>query len=316
MTLQELVDEIGRQPIWQADGRRAPHKPLTLLYALGQAMRGNRLVRYADAEEDLRRLLDRFGSPRAQQHPEQPVWRLRAYQGTPTRFWDIVGDTNGIEGAKGNPSSPLMRARIAFGLSESAWAALSVDAASARALAQLLATEIVPRSLQPALLEAVGVDGSVDDSLDHNPDAIDPAVLALVSRRRVETTRTQRDPAFSRKVLEAYDRACAICAISPRLGTEHFGLEAAHIRWVRYDGPDVTPNGLCLCKMHHEALDWGAFKIDHSMKVCVSSRLDRSPESEAMFGRFEGKEIRLPKSEDSRPSEEMLKWHWAEVFKP
>jgi putative restriction endonuclease len=316
MTLQELVDEIGRQPIWQADGKRAPHKPLTLLYALGQAMRGNRIVRYADAEKDLIRLLDRFGHPRATPHPEQPVWRLHAYQGTPTRFWEIVGDTNGIEGAKGNPSSPRMRARIAFGLSGPAWAALSHDATSAQALAQVLADEIVPRSLQPALLDAVGVAGSVGESLDHSPDAIDPALLALVSRRRVATTRTERDPTFSRRVLEAYGRACAICAISPRLGTEHFGLEAAHIRWVRYDGPDVTSNGLCLCKMHHEALDWGAVKIDHSMKVCVSSRLDRSPESEAMFGRFEGKEIRLPRSASSRPSEEMLQWHWDEVFKP
>ncbi|MFM7052511.1 MAG: hypothetical protein ACKOYN_10325, partial [Planctomycetota bacterium] len=209
MTLQELVDEIGRQPIWQADGKRAPHKPLTLLYARGQAMRGNRLVRYADAEKDLIRLLDRFGSPRATQHPEQPVWRLRAYQGTPTRFWEIVGDTRGIEGAQGNPSSPLMRARIEFGLSEPAWAALCGDATSAKALAQVLADEIVPRSLQPALLEAVGFDGSVDDSIDHDPESIDPAVIALASRRRVQTTRTQRDPAFSRKVLEAYGHACA-----------------------------------------------------------------------------------------------------------
>ena len=132
----------------------------------------------------------------------------------------------------------------------------------------------------------------------------------------MQTARAQRDPAFSRRVLDAYDRVCAICAISPRLGAARFGLEAAHIRWAQAGGPDDVPNGLCLCKRHHEALAWGAIRIDESMKVRVSSRLDDSAESVAMFGRFERKAIRLPKCDTSRPNGELLKWHWTEACRP
>jgi putative restriction endonuclease len=149
-----------------------------------------------------------------------------------------------------------------------------------------------------------------------DPDAVEIAPLTLITRRRVRGTRIQRDPAFSRKVLEAYDRACAICSISPKLGADRFGLEAAHIRWARSGGPDEVPNGLCLCRLHHEALDWGAVKVDETMKLRVSSRLERTEESEVMFGQFDGREIRLPRLAQHRPNEEMLRWHWTQVFRP
>ncbi len=318
MTLQELVDEIGQQPSWEANGKRAPHKPLTLLFALGQAMQGNRMIRYEKAEPRLIQLLDRFGPPRGVQHPEQPVWRLRSFRGAPTSFWRLDGDLKGIEGAGGNPRLGLMRERVSFGLSESAWDVICGQAGSAYLIAVQLAEEIVPTTLQYSLLEAVGIDAPAELSL---PAAAETTVascpsLAVVFRQRVTSTRLLRDPAFSRKVLDAYETACAICAISPRLSSQRFGLEAAHIRWAQAGGPDEIPNGLCLCKMHHVALDYGALKIDETMRVRVSSRLDPSTESLEMFGRFEGREIRLPKRNSSHPNEEMLRWHATEVFKP
>jgi putative restriction endonuclease len=315
MTLQELVDEIDLQPAFEQNGKRAPHKPLTLLYALGQALRGRRLVSFRDAEPQLAMLLDRFGPPRATQHPEQPVWRLRLYHRSPTSFWQIAGDTSDIEVAGGNPSAPRMRDRISFGLSESACSVVCNEPANARTLALLLASDIVPPTLQPALLEAVGIDVPTDLPMVGEPGLDVATSLALVSRRRVTVTQVQRDPAFSRKVLDAYGRACAICSISPKLGSDRFGLEAAHIRWARADGPDEVPNGVCLCRMHHVALDWGAIKIDGGMRVRVSSRLDRSAESAAMFHEFEDKLIHLPKETRNHPNELMLRWHWDEVYK-
>ena len=315
MTLQELVDEIDLQPAFEQNGKRAPHKPLTLLYALGQALQGRRLISFRDAEPELAMLLDRFGPPRATQHPEQPVWRLRLYHGAPTSFWQIAGDTHGIEVAGGNPSAPRMRDHISFGLSESACGVVRNEPANARTLALILASDIVPWTLQPALLEAVGLDISIDMPMVVEPRLNIATSLALVSRRRVAVTQLQRDPAFSRKVLDAYGRACAICAISPKLGSERFGLEAAHIRWARDGGPDEVPNGVCLCRMHHVALDYGAIKIDEAMRMRVSSRLERSAESAAIFHEFENKEIRLPQATRDHPSELMLRWHWDEVYK-
>jgi putative restriction endonuclease len=124
-----------------------------------------------------------------------------------------------------------------------------------------------------------------------------------------------RDHAFSRKVRTAYDDACAICTSSPRLDDEVFGLEAAHIRWANADGPDKLYDGVCLCRMHHHALDKGAIKIDHDMRVQVSPKLARSRESDAMFARFGGERIRLPKASADHPHRTMLEWHWSEVFR-
>jgi putative restriction endonuclease len=316
MTLQELIKEIDQQPKWSQDGKRAPHKSLALLYALGQALQGNRLVRYHNAEPTLIHLLDRFGPPRSTQHPEQPVWRLRNYRGNPTSFWEIRGDLNGIEGAGGNPSAARMRDQISFGVSESACAVLCRNPENARGLARALAAELVPDTLQSSLLEATGFGPSADGPTDDAPTPTATAEIAAVLRTRVTATRVRRDPSFARVVMHAYGSACAVCAISPKLGSDRFGLEAAHIRWACAGGPDDIRNGLCLCRMHHDALDWGALKIDAGMQVRVSPRLEQNQESDAMFTRYEGREIRLPRNPADHPSVSMLSWHWEEVFKP
>ncbi|MFM1804233.1 MAG: hypothetical protein RL136_1112, partial [Planctomycetota bacterium] len=66
---------------------------------------------------------------------------------------------------------------------------------------------------------------------------------------------------------------------------------------------------------HHEALDWGAIKVDESMKVRISPRLEVTGTSEEVFARFEGREIHLPRSAQHRPDERMLAWHWREVYR-
>ena len=155
-------------------------------------------------------------------------------------------------------------------------------------------------------------DWSPFDAASAAPDA----PLLLVGRKRVSSARFQRDPAFSRLVRDAYRSECAVCSIAPKLGDELFGLEAAHIRWVNHEGPDIISNGLCLCRMHHVGFDKGAMKVDEQMRVRVSSRLDHSRPSDEMFRRFEGKEIRLPQNSTDNPHQTMLEWHWSEVFKP
>ena len=36
------------------------------------------------------------------------------------------------------------------------------------------------------------------------------------------------------------------------------GLEAAHIRWHQFSGPDINENGLALCSIHHRLFERGA----------------------------------------------------------
>lgn len=76
----ENEDWLGRVAgirTWSRGGKRAPHKPLLLLYALGRLQQTgrNEPVLYAEAEAPLARLLADFGPPRATT-PAYPFKRL------------------------------------------------------------------------------------------------------------------------------------------------------------------------------------------------------------------------------------------------
>ncbi|CCK49687.1 unnamed protein product, partial [Escherichia coli chi7122] len=64
--------------IWHKGEKRAPHKPLLLLYRLAGCLnRHPRLFGYgSEIYEHLHSLLERFGPQRSQHRPDMPFWRL------------------------------------------------------------------------------------------------------------------------------------------------------------------------------------------------------------------------------------------------
>ena len=72
----------------------------------------------------------------------------------------------------------------------------------------------------------------------------------------------RRDPQFRARVLRAYEYRCCVCGFNLLIAGQHAGLEAAHIQWHTAGGPDVEPNGLSLCALHHKLFDLGAFTIE------------------------------------------------------
>jgi len=62
---------------WKQGDQRAPHKPLLVLYALGQWQSGHTNVTFVEAEPELTARLREFGPPRKSNHREQPFWRLQ-----------------------------------------------------------------------------------------------------------------------------------------------------------------------------------------------------------------------------------------------
>src|SRR5262245_66063377 len=77
MTADALLQRFDDLTVWRQGDRRAPHKPLLVLYALGRWQRGLTDVSFREAEKDLKQLLREFGPPRKSDHPEYPFWRLR-----------------------------------------------------------------------------------------------------------------------------------------------------------------------------------------------------------------------------------------------
>src|SRR5262249_326313 len=49
------------------------------------------------------------------------------------------------------------------------------------------------------------------------------------------------------------------------------GIDAAHVRWFAFDGPDELDNGLALCSLHHKLFDFGVLGLDDGHRIRVSS---------------------------------------------
>lgn len=80
-------------------------------------------------------------------------------------------------------------------------------------------------------------------------------------RQRYCCSHLCRKASFRNRVLNAYNRKCAICGES----IEEV-LQAAHILAVKDGGSDDTENGVCLCANHHLMYDRGMFHIDAATK--------------------------------------------------
>jgi hypothetical protein len=93
--------------------RRAPHKPLLALYAIGRVLRGEpRMVPYAQVDRDLGKLLMEFGPRQQPYHPEYPFWRLQNDE-----LWEIT-NAEGLTTRRGNTDakkSELLEQNVAGG---------------------------------------------------------------------------------------------------------------------------------------------------------------------------------------------------------
>ncbi|CAL8473802.1 HNH endonuclease [Caballeronia sp. S22] len=162
-------------------------------------------------------------------------------------------------------------------------------------------------------LKSPGFDSSEDrasaiDQLEQAAEvltAFDPANLED-ARRRIDASIVirQGQPAFRKKLLDAYDRRCALtnCAVEAV-------LEAAHI--CGYMGPETNDvrNGLLLRADLHTLYDRMLIAIDpatHEVSIAPELR-------ESEYASLEGRALRLPKHPGQRPSPEALQIHWMHV---
>jgi hypothetical protein len=68
-----------------------------------------------------------------------------------------------------------------------------------------------------------------------------------------------------------WDRQCAFCGCVGQLAGATVGIDAAHVRWFAFDGPDEPDNGLALCSLHHKLFDFGVLGLDDGHRIRVSS---------------------------------------------
>ena len=285
---------------WAQRGMRAPHKPLLLLHAIAQLHNDHtsRLA-YDQLGPKLRAWLDEFGPQRKTQHPEQPFWRLQNDDG----LWSVSAAAP-IQSDQ--PSDGRLREAKAVGsLTPGFASAMLDDPALMLAAVRLLLVSNWPESLHPNICESVGLD----------IDGIE-TLLAQRRTRELPMPDRRRDPEFRIKVLRAYEYRCAMCGFDGRLDSTTVGLEAAHIQWWAENGPDIIPNGLSLCAMHHQLFDRGVLGLSSNREVMVSSLfVGRDSAAEAMVTSLAGRELLPPRDGKDEVAEPHRSWHEEQVFR-
>lgn len=298
-------DDIRRA---QRAGVYAPHKPLLILLALARVQRNEpRLVEFAAIDAPLQSLLAEFGPSSAAKSRHYPFWHLATDgQGA---LWDLHGPRELLmrPAAATPPLGELRTHHVLGGFPEDVDHALRHVPGLLEAVAARVLDMCFPATLHADIAAAVGL--SLDQAMTVHAGEQAPPDYITVERRR-------RDPGFRERVLRAYEYRCCVCGFDLRIGQLSAGLEAAHIQWHHVGGPDVEPNGLALCALHHKLFDLGAFTVEPSEHRVVFSQhaiaRDRSSQGEL---RHHGQPMLAPQQVDMRPAPGFLAWNLKNVFK-
>jgi putative restriction endonuclease len=127
------------------------------------------------------------------------------------------------------------------------------------------------------------------------------------------TSRIVRDRIFRRTVLRAYDERCAITGLKLINGGGRAEVEAAHIRPVEANGPDIVSNGLALSGTAHWMFDRGLLSLADDLAILVS-RQANDPDTIRGVVNASGYATAPARAAD-RPHPHFLQWHRAHCFK-
>lgn len=292
MNQTELLSLLGslRKANLQG-GARAPHKPLLLLWALGQIRSGkNNEFRYEDLEEKVSRLIDEFGPSSSNRYrAAMPFFHLE----------DEIWKVDGIEELAPNRAA-LIKNHAVGRLAPEVIALFNSDTSLIDTAARLLIECHFTDSYFDPILSAVGLD----------PQA--PHVQGFV----VELDQKKRDPKFRNSVLTAWRKQCAMCGYDGEIGNTSVGLEAAHVKWFSQGGPDSIDNGLALCELHHALFDLGVLGITNQYRIVVAEDfIGKSDSTKRLVYDLHDVELLEPAPNKPLPEQSFLDWHLAQVFR-
>lgn len=254
--------------------------------------------------------------PRGPRRGYKPAYHLSSSgsPASPVPFWVLRQDTHLITGL-GVPTSNASLLRAADAAALLPEVAEQADDPDGRRLMRWAIYELLERDGAEdsmALVRTHDVDyvrvGAEQARLDERLQR--PFILNddHASRTLSIFERRARQRAFRASVLDAYERACALC--STRIHWR--GLieaEAAHIKPHALSGADDLRNGLALCRTHHWSFDRGLWTADDAYIVDVQASSDGAADDLAALRVFRGGRLRPPVNPDAAPHSVALAWH-------
>lgn len=282
-----------------ANSVNAPHKPLTILFALSKVLRNERYIDYKTERGELQDYIWEFTNRPTPPNCLQPLCRLEN-DSHELRFWEVV--PNGLpKNAAGDiqPGTALM-ADLKAGFTPSIYDWLRKNPVWVYEFITGIMRDNFPETRWTDVLDGLNINVS---RLKITPSQSDWFPI------------TNRDPGFPRMVLAAYDYRCCVCGLKLYLNNKPFPMEAAHIRWKARGGLCQVANGLSLCPTHHYAFDRGLWTLSQKHRVVLSDALKIDSRRDTFFKPYEGYDITECLLEaESAPAEANLHWHRKNVF--
>ena len=119
--------------------------------------------------------------------------------------------------------------------------------------------------------------------------------------------RPLRDRAFRRSVITAYRETCAVTGLRIVNGGGRAEVQAAHIRAVQHDGPDIVQNGLALSATCHWLFDRHLISLTDDYGLLVAH--NRVPNDYQNLFSNQLKRIHLPDDRRLWPHRAYIEWH-------
>ena len=151
------------------------------------------------------------------------------------------------------------------------------------------------------LLPRVGEEEPIFDGVREEP------WLGPVERETSLVSRTVRDRQFRKRVLDVYDRRCALTGMQLINGGGRAEAQAAHIMSVEFDGPDSIVNGIALSGTVHWMFDRGLISLSDAGDILLSHKINDVEGVTKLI--HQDRRARLPTGLDVRPHPRYLAWH-------
>ena len=294
MNDSEIIHSFLEIRQYSGKNGRAPHKPLLMVVALTNILHeGNRWLSFKKSSPILTELLEIYGKPAKKQHPEYPFWRLQN-----DKIWECSNKEKIVVNKSGDVNPKQL-------VSEGVQGAFNQDIYNALIKKPQFILQLINLILENNFEESICSEIRTMlhlDSFSHDAPS--------------SAKKRKRDANFPLDVKKAYGYRCAICDLDCKLGRTEFAIEASHIQWHAFNGPDTVNNGVALCSIHHKAFDRGSITIDFEYKMELSPLFNGTSElSKLMFDKLSGKELRQPRDRKLNPGFSFIEWHRREVFK-